>query len=43
VSVPIERLWAGWRGEYLDAPEARHTVPPDVAREAVGWFAPAPG
>ncbi len=31
MSVPIERLWAGWRGEYLDTPEARDFKPADAA------------
>ncbi len=29
MSRSIERLWAGWRSEYLDAPETANTEPGD--------------
>ena len=36
----LQRAGYAVRYHEFDGP---HTVPPDVAREAVGWFAPAPG
>jgi len=28
--MPLERLWAGWRAAYLDAPETRNSQPDDI-------------